>query len=345
MDRNIKDMTDIELQQALKAEKHYRNAESLSDTVAWRATAEGVLSYVAPRWTELTGYSTDEALTLRGATVHPEDFEMVKNAWATCLATGENLSIVARYHIKQSEDDFLWMKIFARAHRDPHGNILRWYGVTENITETKTLIERQQTLLLELNHRVKNSLATVQSIVMQTFRALRERDGYNIDAYRTFCDKVMERLLTLSSAHDLLTRNSWSGTDLNSLLEHTLEAVMSGTRYEISGSVVMLGPNAALLLAMVFHELGTNAIKYGAWSNDGGRIMIGWEVSENSVELIWRERGGPVCKEPDHTGFGTKLITKAGLKELGGTTEMKFDPEGLTCYLRIALSEKVRVLS
>ena len=341
MNRNPANMSYDELKVVLHNEDHYRHAEILSNDVAWRANASGALIYVSKRWEEIMGYTIEETLSGIPGLEHSDDYERIAREWKYSVETGTPFDITARFNAA-GNDNIKWLRIQANPRRDHDGSILQWYGVTDDITETIMLIERQSTLLQELNHRVKNSLATVQSIVMQTFRSLRERDGYNIEAYKTFCDKVMERLLLLSNAHDLLTKNSWSGTDLGSLIEHTLDAIMSNNRYETSGPPVGLNPNAALLLAMVFHELGTNAIKYGSWGVEGGVVIIGWSIVDGMVELVWRERGGPEITAPDHVGFGTKLITKTGLKELRGTTEMKFDPEGLTCYLRFAISEKVR---
>lgn len=342
MNRDPAKLSDAEIKSIFVAEDNYRHAELLNDDIVWQADTDGKLIYLSERWKTLMGYTVEETTSMTKAIKHTEDKEALENAWRTSILKGESFDATARFMIKDT-GEFRWLRVRANPRRDVDGQIIRWYGVAEDITDTVTLIDRQQTLLQELNHRVKNSLATVQSIVMQTFRSLRERDGYNIHAYQTFCDKVMERLLLLSSAHDLLTKNAWSGTDLGLLADHTLQALMTPNRYQASGPAIGLCPNASLLLAMVFHELGTNAIKYGAWSNDGGTVIIGWNVQDGFVELMWRERGGPVTTAPDHVGFGTKLITKTGLRELSGTTEMKFDPEGLTCYLRFAISDKVTI--
>jgi PAS domain S-box-containing protein len=341
MDRNPTQMSEFELRKALADEDHFRHADQLNDYLTWRADKDGNIFRLSGRITESHGVTENDVSGTKWIElIHPEDRDATMAAYSHSITTHEPMNYKNRLLHRES-GTYRWTKVTAQPRFNKKGEVICWYGVTSDIDDTITMIERQSTLLQELNHRVKNSLATVQSIVLQTFRSLRERDGYNIEAYRTFCDKVMERLLILSSAHDLLTRNSWSGTDLDTLITHTLEAVMAGGRYETNGPAISLCPNASLLLAMVFHELGTNAIKYGAWSNEGGRVIVGWTVVDDYVELVWRERGGPVTVEPDHLGFGTKLITKAGLRELKGETQMKFDPEGLTCYLKIAISEKV----
>lgn len=343
MDRNPSEMTDAELRDALANEDHYRHADELNDHISWRADHDGNITHVSNKINTSYGIRGNEALAYDWINlIHSDDHLKTVDLYAKSIASGEPMNYTNRL-LHRPSGEYRWTKITAHPRRHKKTNeIICWYGVTSDIHDSVTMIERQSTLLQELNHRVKNSLATVQSIVLQTFRSLRERDGYNIQAYRTFCDKVMERLLILSSAHDLLTRNAWVGTDLDTLVAHTLNAVMIGGRYETNGPAISLCPNAALLLAMVFHELGTNAIKYGAWSNDGGRVIIGWNVVGDYVEMVWRERGGPVITPPDHEGFGTKLITKAGLRELKGETKMIFDPEGLTCFLKIAISEKVK---
>jgi PAS domain S-box-containing protein len=341
MDRNPTQMSEFELRKALADEDHFRHADELNEQLTWRADTEGNLYRLSGRLAKDHKLDPDEAMGRQWINyIHPDDRDATVAAFNRSIETGEPMNYKNRL-LDKTTGTYRWTKVTAQPRVNKKDEIICWYGITIDIDDSITMIERQSTLLQELNHRVKNSLATVQSIVLQTFRSLRERDGYNIEAYRTFCDKVMERLLILSSAHDLLTRNSWSGTDLDTLITHTLDAVMAGGRYETNGPPISLCPNASLLLAMVFHELGTNAIKYGAWSNDGGRVIVGWTIVDEHVELVWRERGGPVTKEPDHLGFGTKLITKSGMRELKGETQMKFDPEGLTCYLKIAISEKV----
>jgi len=342
MDRNPLDMSYEELKLVLAQEDHYRHAEALNEHLTWRADPSGKVTHLSGQLKAAIGLQHDEIMGDRWiAVIHPDDREKTLEHFNGSIETGEPMSYTNRLYDRNA-GTYRWTRVSARPRRNKSGDILAWYGVTSDIHDSLMMIERQSTLLQELNHRVKNSLATVQSIVMQTFRSLKERDEYNIEAYQTFCDKVMDRLLILSSAHDLLTANAWTGTDMGSLINHTLLAIMGDDRYVAKGPNIELNPNAALLLAMVFHELGTNAIKYGAWSNDRGKVDIQWSIEDQTVKLIWRERKGPRIKQPDHVGFGTKLITKTGLRELSGTTDMHFDPLGLTCYFTFSLSEKMK---
>ncbi len=340
MDRDPTKMTIAELKAVLEAEDNYRSAELLGHSFSWRADAEGNIIYVSPHWDQAMGFGFHDAVANGGLMKSLHKGEEIGDIWQRCVASGEVYSVLFRY-VPINGANPVWIKSMAKARHNSDGKIVRWYGMAENVTETYDLLTKQEALVQELNHRVKNSLATVQSIVLQTFRSLREEDGYNIHAYEVFCDKVMARLQTLASAHDLLTQNLWTGTDLNSVLEHTLVAIMDERRFSISGPSIGLNPNAALLMAMIFHELGTNAIKYGAWSNTGGRVNVGWAIDGETISLVWKEMGGPEVKEPTRKGFGTKLITRGGLNELQGRTELVFDPNGVQCRLEFKVSGKV----
>jgi PAS domain S-box-containing protein len=198
-----------------------------------------------------------------------------------------------------------------------------------DITERKRSEEQRQLLINELNHRVKNTLATVQSIAMQTLRA----PASTQDALKAFTD----RLLALAKAHDVLTRESWEGADLRDIVMGAVEAHGGANRFAISGPPVWLKPSLSLSLALALHELATNAAKYGALALEGGSVAITWEASDTpeewSLTLKWVERGGPAVAEPSHQGFGSRLIKRSLSAELGGEATLDFRPEGLVCTM------------
>jgi two-component sensor histidine kinase len=206
----------------------------------------------------------------------------------------------------------------------------------ENITDSKTADKRHKLLLDELSHRVKNTLATVQSISLQTMRSV-ENDPYE------FRRRFQSRLISLSKAHDLLTTYEWAGAGLRELINLTL-APYTGD-ISIAGPPVYLSSNAAMTLNMVFHELATNAAKYGGLSVPDGRLSISWEYDDprrpTCIKVIWKERGGPCVSLPLRRGFGTRMIETGPRTELWAKTELMFEPDGVVCILDIPFTAKV----
>lgn len=193
--------------------------------------------------------------------------------------------------------------------------------------------EAQQRLLLdELNHRVKNSLATVQSIAAQTLR--------NNPDPATFRTAFEARLLALSATHDLLTASSWRGADLGDVLAVEFRP-HGGDRYVFDGPAVALTANEALTLGLLFHELATNAAKYGALATPSGRVRVAWRAdrsgSRPQLVLTWIEEGGPPVEVPQRRGFGSRLIERSLQGEIGGQAVLDFRPGGLVCEIRMPL--------
>ncbi|HMP62770.1 MAG TPA: sensor histidine kinase, partial [Phenylobacterium sp.] len=200
-----------------------------------------------------------------------------------------------------------------------------------DVTDRVQAEEQQKLLLDELNHRVKNTLATVQAIAAQTLRTQPEPAAFKA-AFEA-------RLLALSATHDLLTQSVWRGAQLIDVLNQELSP--HGTdRYRISGPRVELAPGEALTLGLVFHELATNAAKYGALSTTGC-VRVNWRLETREgvprLELIWTEEGGPVVAQPSRQGFGSRLIERTLQGDIGGSAELTFAPAGLVCRLSVPL--------
>ncbi|HWT52827.1 MAG TPA: sensor histidine kinase, partial [Caulobacter sp.] len=192
---------------------------------------------------------------------------------------------------------------------------------------------RQQLMINELNHRVKNTLMVVQSLARHSLRP-----GKGNDAQQGL-PRFNDRIHALASAHDLLTRRSWEGADLGELLSETLQPYAS--QVSLEGPPLPLAPNAALALAMIFHELATNALKYGALSTEAGRVAVSWrQDGRTRLSLTWRETGGPLVKPPKHKGFGSRLIATSLKGDLAGSAEFDYAPAGLTCVLAIIAPPK-----
>jgi two-component sensor histidine kinase len=198
-------------------------------------------------------------------------------------------------------------------------------------TDERQAEERRQMLVAELNHRVKNTLAIVRAMARQSLRGTAELE----DATARF----EQRLEALADAHDVLTRERWAGADIREIVEGALapfETSVEGA-VELAGPPFLLTPRAALALAMVLHELATNAVKYGPLSLSGGVVEVTWTLDDPGPDqrfgLLWRERGGPPVTAPTRRGFGSRLIERSLAAEFGATARIDFAPEGLVCVI------------
>ncbi|MDZ4372625.1 MAG: HWE histidine kinase domain-containing protein [Phenylobacterium sp.] len=202
--------------------------------------------------------------------------------------------------------------------------------ISRDVTEARRADERQQLLMNELNHRVKNTLATVQSLARQT---LREDVPMRV-ARQVFT----ERLMALSTAHNVLTRGHWESADLVDIVREAVRPWDDPvqTRISVEGASVRIAPNVALALSLAVHELATNAQKHGALSVMPGRVDLEWTAPSDHgawAMLTWREAGGPPVSPPSSQGFGSRLLRSLGA-DLGAPAEVEYRPEGLVCRLR-----------
>jgi two-component sensor histidine kinase len=216
------------------------------------------------------------------------------------------------------------------------GAVLGAVGCFQDITERKRIDHQQRTLLNELNHRVKNTLATVQSFADHTIR----KCGLSREAQ----DDFEGRLIALSRAHDQLTRGRWEPIDLGTIVESAVAPSCGGgtARLRIAGDTIRLGAQASLTLSLVFHELAANAVKYGALSVPSGRVVVTWAVAERdgvpTVRIHWEEQGGPAVVPPDRPGFGSRLVQHGLARQLRAAAALDYAPSGLRCTMDIPLS-------
>lgn len=209
-----------------------------------------------------------------------------------------------------------------------------------DVTERYRAAEQQNLLMRELDHRVKNTLATVQSIAAQTFRSTPEPE--------IFRQKFSERLGALARTHDMLTKGNWRGVSLRGLIEAELAHVPAPERIHLDGSDVVLPPDMAVPIGLILHELTTNAIKYGALSANEGRLDVIWTRSHaptgyDGLTLTWTEGDGPTVSVPTRTGFGSRLV--AQLSRSLGEAETDYNPEGLRFRLKIDLPSETGTAS
>lgn len=207
-------------------------------------------------------------------------------------------------------------------------------GLVRDISERKASEEHRNLLIAELSHRVKNALATVISIAAQSRKNKRSMDE--------FWSAFEGRLRALAATHDVLAEGGWVGADLGRILEYELKPYRSedGANVALSGPAVVLNPKQSLGLGMVLHELATNAAKYGAFSSDGGRVSVAWELAAGAprrLSIRWVEEGGPAVEPPKRAGFGRVLIERGVGFDLNGAARLDFEPTGLTCTIELPL--------
>ncbi len=216
--------------------------------------------------------------------------------------------------------------------RDAEGRLVGAINMLVDITDRKEAEARQKVLIDELNHRVKNSLATVQSLAAQTAKHAQD--------LQDFSKRFESRVISLARAHDLLTKRSWISAPLESLIRDIVAPYASGEdRLRIGGPALDLTPRAALSLTMVLNELVTNAAKYGAFGTPAGRLSVQWETSSgDTLTIEWLERGGPIVDAPSRRGFGTRLIQRCVERDLEGSLDLRFEGTGLRCRMIMPLS-------
>lgn len=250
-------------------------------------------------------------------------------------ATGEpHEGRASRVELQRAPDaplETVWLDFIFQPIRDDSGSVIGIFVQGHDVTGTVHAAERQKLMIDELNHRVKNTLATVQSIAMQTARSHTDPRG--------FAESFQARLLALSHTHDLLTRSHWEGASLRAILEHETEA-HGPHRISLNGPPVALEPSPALSFGMIFHELATNAAKYGALSVPEGQVLVDWAVSDLKkpmLHLSWRERGGPPAAAPTRKGFGSRLIERNVRHDLSGAVELDYAVAGFSAEFSVPL--------
>jgi two-component sensor histidine kinase len=230
-----------------------------------------------------------------------------------------------------------WAAVFISPILDKAGDVVQHFASFVDLSKHKEEEDHLRFLLGELNHRTQNTLATVQAIAMQTLRGAANKDV--VDAFEG-------RILALSTAHSLLGRKLWATVGLRDVIDQILQPFGLNdsrvTRFSVAGKDVGLEPKAALTLAMVFHELATNAAKHGALSNGAaGKIDIAWKAEPtpkgDRIQLRWQESGGPLVTPPRRKGFGSRLIEGGLAQELGGEVRLYYEPAGMVCQIIIPI--------
>lgn len=265
--------------------------------------------------------------------IHPDDLERTLAAMQHARETLTPFQSLHRAALQEGE--WRWIESRAVPVHDDEGRITEWFGAATDVTQRVQHEEHLRLMVDELNHRVKNTLAIVQSLVTQTLRSCPDRDQA--------LPLVESRLGTLAATHDMLTREKWSGASLQETVRLAIARCDGGDgRIEAQGPAVILDPRRAVALSMALHELCTNARRHGALSTPEGRVRIDWTIAGTGDDarllLDWRESGGPPVVPPPRGGFGTRLLQRGLQHDLAGTVTLDFPPEGVRCRVDAPLS-------
>jgi PAS domain S-box-containing protein len=320
------------------SEERFRLMVEEAPVMIWISDRVGRCVHLNSRLRTFWGVSKERVADFDwSGTLHPEDAGEVRRQIEGAIARQASATMRGRY--KNAAGEYRILETDARPYFSEKAEFRGMIGVNVDITDRTQADEHRDLLLEELNHRVKNTLAVVQGIAYQTFKGT--------DAAGQARNAFEGRLLALAAAHSILTQSRWESASLGRLAKNALQAVgASGERVSLSGPMVLLRPKEALAMAMALHELCTNAVKYGALSNDAGAISVEWTVDEGSeprLRLRWRERGGPRVEAPKRRGFGSRLIEQTIRQDLDGQVSLEFDPAGLMCSIDATLGRRDRL--
>jgi PAS domain S-box-containing protein len=260
--------------------------------------------------------------------IHPDD----RSRHQACVygVRPDSPSYTITYRFICADGREVWFEETATAEFDAKGNYERLEGLVRDITRRKRNEEHQQRLVAELDHRVKNALARVAVVTKST----RQRSN-SIDEFIKALDR---RVRSMADVHELLSQSRWEGANVTDLIRRQLAPYTNNNNTTIAGPNITLTAEATQALATVFQELVTNALKYGALSNPNGRLSVNWRPSGDAAGFLvieWRETGGPLAVTPAQSGYGTNLIRELIPHEVGGTVDLVFAPEGVSCTIRI----------
>lgn len=286
----------------------------------------------------LTGYTREEVLGQNFNFMMIDKTDIGVTAQIEAAFAG-NLDQDPEVHYQRKNGEEFWAAIFICPVRDEAGDVIQHFASFVDLTKHKTAQAHSAMLIDELNHRVKNTLASVQSITSQAFK--------NSSDLQEIRHSIESRLFALSRSHDLLTLKKWEGAGLLDLIHDALQPFgiqdQQQNRFAVTGANIRLTPKMTLALGIAFHELATNAMKYGALSNESGSITIAWTVEPapdgDRLILHWREKGGPLVVSPSRKGFGSRVIEHGLPHELSGKVYLNYLPEGVACTIEIPISK------
>ena len=316
------------------SEERFRVLATNIPQLVFRTRPTGERTWPSPQWIDFTGQSFDESLSLGWLdAIHPDDRGPTRLAWEEAQRTGE---YYAEHRVwRKAEGGYRWHQTRARPTGSPFTG--EWVGTMTDIHDLRGYQDRQQVLLTELQHRTRNLLAVVQAIASRTMRKATSIEAFAAD--------FEGRLRAMSRVQGILTRFDHGAVDLQSLVEAELaahtETEPTPGKIEITGQAVNLPASSAQTLGLGLHELLTNAEKYGALSQPGGRLAIRWTLEaadrEPTLRFEWRESGVamPAGGGPARRGYGSELLERALAYQLHAKTALEFGPDGVICVIEV----------
>jgi two-component sensor histidine kinase/PAS domain-containing protein len=262
---------------------------------------------------------------------HAEDMDVMWTRVAAALDPLGDGRYDVEYRVKQLDGSWRWLSAWGLVEFEGEGEDRKPVaiaGASMDLTQRKQAEDHQRLLLNELNHRVKNTLATIQAITTKTLASASDLPSAR--------DAVDRRIVSMAKAHDILTSRAWSGANLAEVVARALDA-FSPAQVTISGPAIDITARQTLALSMALHELATNATKYGALSCTNGRVRVEWDAEDGQLQLRWQESGGRAVSTPERKGFGSQLLERLLVRDLGAEIHLNYDPAGLRFSLSAAL--------
>ncbi|ODT72158.1 MAG: hypothetical protein ABS75_05020 [Pelagibacterium sp. SCN 63-23] len=331
-----------------ESELQFRTLTDAMPQMIWSTGADGYHDYYNAGWYDFTGLEQGagqgEAWT---EIFHPEERKQVDELWRESLKSGEPFQV--EYRLRHRSGEYRWALCRALPVRDASGHVARWIGTCTDIHESRMVAEERELVAQELSHRIKNIFAVLNGIISLSARTAPES--------KNFADQLRQRIYALGEAHDFVRPHTHlSGVPeqqgrLSALIERLMRPYNGGEgeRVSFQGDDAEIDDAAATPLALLFHELATNAAKYGALSTPEGRVSIAGEQSGAEYRLLWRERGGPAVAEPNgQGGFGSRLVSLSVEGQMRGTLERHWRADGLEIEVVLpgdALSRSSRLRS
>lgn len=309
--------------------------------LVWRASHPGHWTWASPQWTQFTGQREEDS---RGwgwlDPIHPDDRGTARAAWSHAVEHGH---FEADYRIcAQEEGTYRWFQTRATPIRDGSNRIVEWLGTSTDVDDLRRSQERQQILLAELQHRVRNILGVIRSIISRSDDGERSTEDY--------VAHLQGRIAALARTQVLLTRTAVTNVDLEQLIwDELLAQVASDDQVGVVGETIAISPKSAEVLTLAIHELATNATKYGAFSRASGRLDVRWRVEaregRNWLVIVWQESGVPIdTMMPHRQGFGSELIRQRIPYELKGYGSVELKPDGVESHIEFPLFEGESIL-
>ncbi len=323
---------------AEESELRFRTLADTMPQMVWSTLPDGFHDYYNARWYEFTGApaGSPDGEGWNGM-FHVDDQERAWAAWRQSLATGDPYQI--EYRLRHFDGTYRWVLGRALPVRGEDGAITRWFGTCTDIHVQKLALEEREIISQELSHRIKNIFAVIAGLVGFAARVRPEFAPAAVD--------LRQRITALGRAHDFVRPHSAQSRperqqdSLKDLLGELFEPYQLGPapRIAVEGQDVAVDDRSATPIALLFHELATNATKYGALSTDEGRVLVRIDSGEDMVTIGWRETGGPVIEQvPDGRGFGSQLVEMSAVRQLGGTVAREWHREGLMMTIRTPIA-------